>query len=208
MRDPIFPVLLRTHGTRRSNTLVSYRNASTESKPKWFDAVLAALAEEQGYCHECVQVEKLKNMCGFPGKTNSFRNNVLYKLKKMGAIDYPAKGMVSATKKGLDRLGGARPKLLTNEERLADVKEKRVKGIACQEIFDLCSDGKEHTYEECAKACSKTYDPESASFNNNIMFALCKADVLEKIAGTGGKGRKKYQAVRLTDLCFPRGRPN
>jgi hypothetical protein len=180
------------------------------SREEWHQHVIAALAQQRARGEPSVPVKKLKMLCKYPGTEPSFKNNILSKLKmQKDAIEYPQIGHAALTDTGVALAGNLNigaTTLSTNKEVQDHIKETLINRKSQVEAFDfLAQDGQAHTYAEIARACSGKYDPNSPSFSNNIMSKLRSAGVVENV-DTSNK-LKAERTVRLTDMCYPHGRP-
>lgn len=181
------------------------------SRDEWYQEIIATLAQQKALGDESVSVKKLKTLCQYPGGEASFKNNIVGKLKnEKKAVDYPERGHVGLTETGdalAEKLGANTKKHTTNEDVQQHLKETILKNKkSFVEVFDfLVQDGKPHTYDEVAKACSGDYDPTSLSFSNNIMSKMRSCGIIETV-DKSSKSKAEW-TVQLTDMCFPFGRP-
>ena len=180
------------------------------SREEWHQEIIATLVQQKSIGEDSVPIKKLKILCKYPGGEASFKNNIISKLKReKKAIDYPQPGHAGLTKIGIamaDTLGVNAKAHATNEEVQEHLKETLLSRSSHKEVFDfLVKDGMPHTFAECAAACSGKYDPNSASFSNNILSKMRSCGVMENV-DTSSK-TKAERTVQLTDMCFPFGRP-
>jgi hypothetical protein len=180
------------------------------SRDEWQQEILSQLAQQKALGETSVPIKKLKTLCQYPGGEASFKNNIVCKLKSQkSAITYPEPGHVGLTEIGValaEELGVNTQAKATNEEVQQHLKETLLNRKSHLEVFDfLAMDGKPHTYAEIAAACSGNYDPNSASFSNNIMSKMRSCGVIEDVDKSSKI--KAERTVQLSDLCFPFGRP-
>ena len=180
------------------------------SREEWQHEIIATLAQQRALGETSVPLKKLKTLCQYPGTEPSFKNNIISKLKtQKGTIEYPEKGCVGLTESGVafaEESGLTAKAHTTNEEVQEHLKETLLSRKSHLEVFDfLAKDGKPHTQDECAKACTTTYDANSLSFANNIMSKMRSSGLLEDVDKTSKI--KAERTVQLTDMCFPFGRP-
>lgn len=153
-----------------------------------------------------IEKKKLMTLSGYPGVEKAW-GNILTKVKnKDKLIVYKGK-FVGLTEKGQEIAAQAKPRFSSNEEVQEHLKETRLTkgGNVVKQVYDWLCDGQTRTYDEIAEHLSdlnqKTYDPAAKSFGNILTFMRGKTGLMENV---GASSEKK---VRLTDTCFPEGRP-
>eukprot|EP00977_Amphora_coffeiformis_P011845 scaffold2904_cov173-Amphora_coffeaeformis.AAC.6 len=139
------------------------------------------------------------------GYTKDSLRVTLCKLRKQGYVDWDDAQTVRLTDAGWDKAaeegnGHATAVLMTNEASQLKLKEtyKLTSGVKGQ-LFDLLLDGKAHRVSDLMK---KLHCTNTDSFRV-FVSALTSKNLAERIPDTTSGDKM----LRLTDICFPFGRP-
>ena len=118
-------------------------------------------------------------------------------MKKKGLVECPSGDTVRLTEKGKDMsdVDDSIP-LPTTAAVHEDIKRNVLRGRKMTEIFDYLADGKTRKKSDLMKVIQYT---NKNSFSVLMSQMKCSTGVLEY---------PDQHSVRLTDMCFPYGRPS
>ena len=146
--------------------------------------------------HIGIEQPKKDQVQSFSGnaKTKAGYEKNLGNLRKKGLVEFPTKGLVALTDKGLEYVGDVDPSSLSIEEFHNNVKV--MFSPKAGKIFDAIVDGKVHDKMEVAIRLG--YDLNKLSGYEKDLGKMSTLGFLQRIG----------KQIQLTDKCFPLGRPN
>ena len=154
------------------------------------DRILQALAS-QASCGNNKPERKVIMAMAVILNVRSFGTTLLDIKKKTGFIDYD-KTSVWLTAEGKEHIGEAALAVPATNDAMQDkIRSEMIKGSMPRNIYDIMLDGEWHTRAELA---------ENMGVDNNRSFGTY-VSALSKVVERQGK------SIRLSELCFPCGRP-
>jgi len=157
--------------------------------------VLNTLAKLQK--HQQVTDAPRKQVATLTGMKITSLNVLLCHMKKKGLVECPSGDTVRLTESGknMSDVDDSTP-LPTTAAVHDDIKKNVLKGGRMLEIFDHLSDGKTH---------KKAHLMNAIRYTNKNSFSVLMSQMK---SSTGVLEYPDQQSVRLTDMCFPFGRPS
>jgi len=152
----------------------------------------ALLALENSSGSKDVPRDKVSKL-SFVTKAQTFANT-LVNLKKKGLIECPDAKTIRLTQKGREQADPNDVPTVDNTDIQKVLKEKFCKGGKAALLFDALLDGRVHDRNELASAAGITAKQTMA----NSLCKMKKDGLLEM---------PDRSTVRMSDMCFPTGRP-
>lgn len=177
---------------RRNTRTQSKRRSSGQGGQK---GVVNALAKLQK--HRRVTDAPRKQVAALTGMKLTSFNVLLSHMKKKGLVECRTSDTVRLTQEGKDmaNVDDDTTPLPDTAAVHDDIKRNVLSGTKMLEIFDYLADGKVHKKADVMQAIGYT---------NKNSFSVLMSNTKSK---TGVLEYPDNQSVRLTDMCFPFGRP-